>query len=87
MRSELRAQVLNTDGPSCAWAFCRSQGEEMAHIHGIGMGGRASADTLENACLLCRSHHDLLDGRSHHKLRYEMGELLRGYMRLKRGTT
>jgi hypothetical protein len=35
---------------------------EMAHIFGVGMGGRRSADFPENVAWLCRFHHRTLDG-------------------------
>jgi len=36
----------------------------MAHIEGIGMGGRKSADTPGNVLFLCIPHHDQFDGRA-----------------------
>jgi hypothetical protein len=35
----------------------------MAHIYGKRMGGSAAEDRLDRVALLCRWHHDILDGR------------------------
>ena len=77
-RSELRAQVVARASGRCEWAGCESPGEEMAHITGSGMGGdpKGIRDTLANCCLLCKTHHDMLDGRRRMSL-WEVGELLR----------
>ena len=58
---------------------------EMAHIaHGIGMGGRKSADTLDAVGMLCRLHHDLLDGRNMTGKRVEIAGLLTNIIRSSR---
>jgi hypothetical protein len=44
------------------------------------MGGRESADTISNVAMLCRVHHDLLDGRTHAGLRRELGILLTAWV-------
>lgn len=69
-RRELRNYVIERSGRLCEWPGNRIApgavlhfGEEMAHVHGTGMGGRASADEPGNVAWLCRTHHDLLDGR------------------------
>ena len=67
-RGELRAQALERD-KRCVW--CKaidaetdcSPVLEMAHAHGIGMGGRNSADTLDNTIILDQHCHAMLDGR------------------------
>lgn len=70
VRSDLREQALERDGYQCAWPGC-DHGEwlEMAHIHPIGMGGRKSADRIDNVWMLCKYHHDHFDGRVPQKQR------------------
>lgn len=41
----------------------RSDILELAHLRGVGMGGRKSADTLDGTAILDRVCHDMLDGR------------------------
>ena len=79
-RSVLRARTVERDGPMCVWPGCPFPHEHMAHIRGVGMGGRPDADRLENVAMLCRFHHDLLDGRTHAGLRREVGMLLASYL-------
>ena len=83
-RTELRADLVEISGGVCEWPGCKERMKEMAHIHGIGMGGRRSADVLPNVAGLCRYHHDLLDGREKRGLRYELGELLGVWVDTKR---
>ncbi len=64
-------------GGLCEYAGCFEPAEEMAHLEGTGMGGRESADVLDEVAMLCKYHHDLLDGRTHKGLRREHGRLLR----------
>lgn len=85
-RSELREEVVEISGGRCEWPGCVERMMELSHIHGIGMGGRRSADVLPNVAGLCRYHHDLLDGRTKQGLRYELGELLRVWVDAKRTT-
>lgn len=63
-RTELRAYVRDRAWGLCEWPRCGDPGDEMAHVYGIGMGGRPSADRPENVAWLCRRHHSMLDGRS-----------------------
>ena len=86
-RRDLRAEAEKIDGRGCVWPNCRTVGEQLAHLRGVGAGGRPSADTLSNVALLCRFHHDLLDGRSHAGLRVAVGDLLAGYVALSRRNT
>ena len=80
-RTDLYQLLLETDGPGCVWPECgETRWVEMAHLRGIGMGGRKSADVLSNVARLCRRCHDLLDGRSHAGLRRAMGVLLAAYV-------
>lgn len=85
-RTQLR-QIVDEWAATCEWPSCDilafdslGDGLQLAHIHGIGMGGRPSADTLGNVALLCRYHHDLLDGRTHAGLRYAVGNLLAAHL-------
>lgn len=67
-RSDLRAQALARDG-RCVWCAVlgyrkdRSDILELAHLRGVGVGGRKSADTLDGVLILDRVCHDMLDGR------------------------
>lgn len=80
-RAELHDQALHLDRFHCAWAGCSvTMHLEMAHLRGVGMGGRESADTISNVAMLCRVHHDLLDGRTHAGLRRELGILLTAWV-------
>lgn len=64
-RSELRAVAMERDGGRCAWPGCSEVFRlEMSHIWPIGMGGRKSADTIENVWMLCKRDHDHFDGRT-----------------------
>jgi len=46
------------------WVPCNMpQPLEMAHLKGSGMGGSQHRDVLNNVIMLCRYHHDWLDGR------------------------
>lgn len=80
-RSDLRAQAMARDG-RCVWCAVlgyrkdRSDILELAHLRGVGMGGRKSADTLDGVGTLCRIHHDLLDGRNYADKRVEIAGLL-----------
>ena len=77
-RSELRIQVVERAGGMCEWAGCQDPGLHMAHISGSGMGGdpKGIRDVLSNLAWLCKTHHQMLDGRIMMSL-YEVGELLR----------
>lgn len=64
-RSDLRDFVMNRSGGMCEWSLCPLRGDDLSHIRGIGRGGNpdGSRDTPSNAMFLCRTHHDILDGR------------------------
>jgi hypothetical protein len=81
-RAELRAILADWTGNRCQWPNCDEGGSplQLAHVFGVGMGGRPSADTIDNVALLCKYHHDLLDGRTHINLRYELAQLLNSYL-------
>lgn len=83
-RSNLRAALIDLVGAACEWPECPDTGDEMAHLRGIGMGGRPSADTLDNVAWLCHFHHDLLDGRTPHDRRYWEATLLAAYLKRRR---
>ena len=59
-RSELRAQLFSL-GFRCEFPDCTASATQMAHLHSIGMGGRASADTLDNVMRACDDHALLTD--------------------------
>ena len=61
-RKELREGAGTRAGWRCQWPCCGQRGQELAHCHSIGMGGRPSADTLENVVFLCRDHARISDG-------------------------
>lgn len=79
----LREALMERSNGRCEWPECPSWGTDMAHLIGRGMGGSAERDRIDNVALLCRFHHDLLDGRSHHQLRREILKLLRVGMGLR----
>ncbi len=62
VRSALRAQVRERSGGKCEWPECDRSGEELAHAHSVGMGGRTSADTIDNVAFLCWRHARMSDG-------------------------
>lgn len=79
---ELRELLVERHGERCQWPTCPSllssiNPLELAHLTHRGMGGSKHANTPDNAALLCRKHHDILDGRSVAQRRYEVRELLR----------
>lgn len=75
---ELRAIVLDRDG-ECVWPSTHHEGPlQLAHLTHRGMGGSKSRNTEDNAVIMCRLHHNCLDGRTGlGTLRYELNELLR----------
>jgi len=54
--------LLSELGSECEWPGCAAPATQMAHLHSIGMGGRASADTLDNVMRACDDHALLSDG-------------------------
>ena len=59
--SELRAVVFGLDGYQCGWPGCYGRPVELAHIHPRGMGGRRSANTIENTFAACSVHARVSD--------------------------
>lgn len=68
-RDVLRSYVRDRSWGFCEWPECGQPGDEMAHVFGVGSGGRRSADTPSNVAWLCRHHHGVLDGRN--RLRFD----------------
>ena len=65
-RTALRLQLEEYQGRLCAMPCCSTNwvvDGHMAHIRAIGMGGRRSADHIDNVVGLCVYHHDVFDGR------------------------
>ena len=54
----------------------------MAHILGIGMGGRNKKEKydLNNVAMLCKLHHDIYDGRTISLAKKEYRILLKSYL-------
>lgn len=76
---DLRASVLARD-VSCRWPGCSHHDEplEMAHLQHRGMGGSKAANSMSNTLMLCKTHHDCLDGRTGlGTLRFELNEMLK----------
>lgn len=63
MRSRLRCQARELADGRCDWPECGRPGEELAHLHSIGAGGRPSADRLGNVAWMCRTHAAMSDGK------------------------
>ncbi len=78
----LREQALERD-QRCRWPSCDRATDyanplEMAHLHHRGMGGSVEVNTLDEVVMLCRIHHNCLDGRTGlGTLRWELNEMLR----------
>jgi hypothetical protein len=62
LRSVLRCQARELAGGMCDWPSCNRPGQELAHLHSVGAGGRRSADTLGNVAFLCGPHARMSDG-------------------------
>ena len=61
-RKALRTQLFDLTGGRCEWTSCLQAATRMAHAHSIGMGGRPSADTIDNVASLCDNHALVSDG-------------------------
>jgi len=57
VRSDLRESVIERSVGVCEWPECFDPGGELAHLRSIGMGGRKSADTIDNVMWLCSDPH------------------------------
>ena len=61
VRSRLRCEARELSGGMCEW--CQQKpGQELAHFHSIGAGGRQSADSITNVGWFCRSCARMSDG-------------------------
>ena len=78
----LRKEVFERDG-GCVWPGCNLEVTgtnplQLAHLNHRGMGGSKTRNNPENCVALCRTHHDVLDGRTAlGTLRFELNEMLR----------
>ena len=60
---EMRAVILERQGPVCAMPRCRERWTDLAHVEPSGMGGRASTFVPSNLAGLCRPCHRIYDGQ------------------------
>lgn len=76
-RGDLRRVAMERAGFRCE--LCGVPYDlEMSHLRGSGAGGSKYRDVPENVAVLCRMHHDLLDGRiMPNTRRFEMEQLYR----------
>lgn len=81
--SVLRADVLERDG-GCVWPGCDTTDPlQLAHLTHRGMGGSKTRNTEANTVILCRLHHDCLDGRTGLGiLRFELNRMLQHAARI-----
>jgi len=80
---QLRLQALERAGNKCEWPECINYDQwlEMAHIHGIGMGGNPKRKyDIDNVAMLCKLHHDIYDGRTISLSKKEWRILLKSYL-------
>jgi len=61
VRARLRCDVRELSGGPCEWCSERP-GQELAHIHSIGAGGRKSADEIGNCFWACHTCARMSDG-------------------------
>ncbi len=63
VRSELRTEAMERAGHMCEFPACNwTRSLEMAHLKGSGAGGSKYRDNLDNVTMLCKPHHEWLDG-------------------------
>lgn len=62
--SALREAALERANGRCEFPDCTLPRPklEMAHLHGKQMGGSRFRNVLDNVAMLCKHHHDWLDG-------------------------
>ena len=79
VRSDLRAARLEVDGHRCRWPGGWHEGPlQLAHLKQSSQGG---SDTIDNVCILCRWHHDVLDNRGTvHGRRGSVQDLLEAFL-------
>jgi len=77
----LREQALERDG-SCVWPGCvhPQHDLQLAHLTHRGLGGSEEANRLDNVAMLCRYHHDVLDGRTRNGRRRAVLDLLLAFL-------
>lgn len=65
MNSDLYDAVMERAGGRCEAPWCATKRPklEVAHLKGKQMGGSKFRDVPENLIVLCKEHHDILDGR------------------------
>ena len=61
---ELIEAIIHRQGVECLIPGCHEPWVDRAHIEPSGMGGRPSLRNPLNLIGLCRSHHDIFDGRT-----------------------
>lgn len=83
---EMREVALKRANNSCEWAYCTdNKWLELAHIHGIGMGGSKKRKyDINNVAILCKHHHDIYDGRQRVGVSVAYRELLMGFLKRER---
>jgi hypothetical protein len=83
--SQMREAALERAGGRCEWAYCNdNKWLELAHIHGIGMGGNKKRKfDMDNVAILCKWHHDVYDGRQQKGSSVAYRALLQGFLKRK----
>ena len=78
-RKELRDAAMERAGGRCEFPDCTYKRPklEMAHLKGSGMGGSRFRDDMQNVAMLCKPHHDWLDGLMYNGRRFENEQILR----------
>ena len=83
---KMREIALIRANNNCEWPKCVNTKDplEMAHVHGIGMGGSKTRKyDINNVAMLCRMHHRLYDGDTITYSTAEYRYLLQGYLSYK----
>ena len=82
--SDLREEALIRADYRCEWVGCHSADDlQLAHLEHRGRGGGDKRNTMEDTSILCRTHHDILDGRTVAGRRYEVSVLLAAWLAVK----
>ena len=72
--------ILDRQGIRCVMPDCDELWSDAAHVEPSGLGGRPSTNVAENLVGLCRTCHDIFDGRRlqgrQHMLRVLMAALV-----------
>lgn len=80
LSAAVRARDVRCKWPGCPFPYGGTNPLECAHLTARGMGGSKTANEVDNAVLLCKQHHDILDGRTVAGRAFEVTELLREYL-------